>query len=40
MVEQNRDPTPTHPHGGSVGPGQEILLTWRPEHTFVVTKEK
>jgi hypothetical protein len=35
-VEQNRDGM----HGGSVGPGQEVLLAWRPEHTFVVTKEK
>jgi spermidine/putrescine transport system ATP-binding protein len=36
VVEQNRDGM----HGGSVGPGQEVLLAWRPEHTFVVTKEK
>jgi spermidine/putrescine transport system ATP-binding protein len=39
VVEQNNR-VPTHPHGGSVGPGQEVLLAWRPEHTFVVTKEK
>ena len=32
VIEQNRDaPTP--------GPGQEVVLAWRPEHTFVVTKE-
>jgi spermidine/putrescine transport system ATP-binding protein len=39
VIEQNNR-SPTHPHGGSVGPGQDVLLTWRPEHTFVVTKEK
>ena len=32
VVEQNRD-------GASVGPGRDVLLAWRPEHTFVVTKE-
>jgi spermidine/putrescine transport system ATP-binding protein len=32
VVEQNRS-------GASVGPGDEVNVTWRPEHTFVVTKE-
>ena len=36
VVEQNRGDV--H-EGGSAGPGREVLLTWRPEHTFVVTKE-
>jgi spermidine/putrescine transport system ATP-binding protein len=36
VVEQNRAGI----QGGSVGPGQEVLLAWRPEHTFVVTKEQ
>jgi spermidine/putrescine transport system ATP-binding protein len=32
VIEQNRDaPTP--------GPGQEVVLAWRPDHTFVVSKE-
>ena len=32
IIEQNRDaPSP--------GPGQEVVLAWRPEHTFVVSKE-
>lgn len=35
VVEQNRAGV----HGGTCGPGQEVLLAWRPEHTFVVTKE-
>ncbi|HWT95257.1 MAG TPA: ABC transporter ATP-binding protein [Solirubrobacteraceae bacterium] len=35
VVEQNR----AGAHGGTCGPGQEVLLAWRPEHTFVVTKE-
>jgi spermidine/putrescine transport system ATP-binding protein len=39
VIEQNNR-VPTHPHGGSVGPGQDVVLSWRPEHTFVVTKEK
>jgi spermidine/putrescine transport system ATP-binding protein len=33
VVEQNRS-------GASVGPGDEVNLTWHPRHTFVVTKEK
>jgi spermidine/putrescine transport system ATP-binding protein len=32
VIEQNRD-------GASVGPGRDVLLAWRPEHTFVVDKE-
>jgi spermidine/putrescine transport system ATP-binding protein len=32
VIEQNRT-------GASVGPGDEIHLAWRPEHTLVVTKE-
>ena len=32
VIEQNRQ-------GASVGPGDEVNVTWRPEHTFVVTKE-
>jgi spermidine/putrescine transport system ATP-binding protein len=32
VVEQNRS-------GASVGPGDDVQLAWRPEHTFVVTKE-
>jgi spermidine/putrescine transport system ATP-binding protein len=32
VIEQNRA-------GTGVGPGQEVTLTWAPEHTFVVTKE-
>ena len=32
VIEQNRD-------GASVGAGREVLVAWRPEHTFVVTKE-
>jgi spermidine/putrescine transport system ATP-binding protein len=23
----------------SIGPGREVLITWQPEHTFLVTKE-
>jgi spermidine/putrescine transport system ATP-binding protein len=26
--------------GDALGPGREVLLAWRPEHTFVVTKEE
>jgi len=33
VVEQN------NAGAGSAGPGQEVVLAWRPEHTFVVTKE-
>jgi len=33
VIEQNRD-------GGTHGPGREVALTWRPEHTFVVSKEE
>jgi spermidine/putrescine transport system ATP-binding protein len=36
VIEQNR----AGAHGGSVGPGQDVLLAWPYEHTFVVTKEK
>jgi spermidine/putrescine transport system ATP-binding protein len=36
VIEQNRAGV----HAGSVGPGREVLLSWRPEHTFVVTKEQ
>ncbi len=32
VIEQNRA-------GSGAGPGQEVTLTWEPEHTFVVTKE-
>ena len=32
VIEQNRD-------GGALGPGREVTLAWRPEHTFVVSKE-
>jgi spermidine/putrescine transport system ATP-binding protein len=32
VIEQNRD-------GGALGPGREVTLAWRPEHTFVVQKE-
>jgi spermidine/putrescine transport system ATP-binding protein len=32
VIEQNRG-------AGSVAAGQEVLLAWDPEHTFVVTKE-
>lgn len=38
VIEQNNR-SAAHPRGGPVGPGQEVLLSWRPEHTFVVTKE-
>ena len=35
VVQQNR--------GGqelqSIGPGSEVLITWQPQHTFLVTKE-
>jgi spermidine/putrescine transport system ATP-binding protein len=36
VIEQNRD------GGGSeaFGPGRDVLLTWRPEHTFVVAREE
>ncbi len=33
VIEQNRD-------GGAHGPGREVALTWRPEHTFVVSREE
>jgi spermidine/putrescine transport system ATP-binding protein len=33
VIEQNRD-------GDSLGPGREVALAWRPEHTFVVSKEE
>jgi hypothetical protein len=35
VIEQNRAGV----GGASVGAGQEVLLAWPPEHTFVVTKE-
>jgi spermidine/putrescine transport system ATP-binding protein len=35
VIEQNR----AGAGGASVGPGEDILLAWPPEHTFVVTKE-
>jgi spermidine/putrescine transport system ATP-binding protein len=35
VIEQNR----TGAHGGTIGPGRDVLLAWRPEHTFVVDKE-
>jgi spermidine/putrescine transport system ATP-binding protein len=35
VIEQNRDGA----HAGTVGPGRDVLLAWRPEHTFVVDKE-
>jgi spermidine/putrescine transport system ATP-binding protein len=34
VVEQNKGSEPE-----SIGPGREVLVTWQPEHTFVVTKE-
>jgi spermidine/putrescine transport system ATP-binding protein len=34
VIEQNRGAS-----GGTVGPGRDVLLAWRPEHTFVVDKE-
>jgi spermidine/putrescine transport system ATP-binding protein len=34
VVEQN-----TGADQASIGPGREVLVTWQPEHTFVVTKE-
>ena len=37
VIEQNNGATGS---GGSRGPGQDVLLAWRHEHTFVVTKEK
>ena len=36
VIEQNNRASA---HGGSVGPGQDVLLAWPYEHTFVVTKE-
>jgi hypothetical protein len=33
VIQLNRDEA-------SLGPGREVLLAWRPEHTFVVTKEE
>lgn len=35
VIEQNR----AGGDAGSVGPGRDVLLAWRPEHTFVVDKE-
>ncbi|HEX8206381.1 MAG TPA: ABC transporter ATP-binding protein, partial [Solirubrobacteraceae bacterium] len=35
VIEQNRGGA----HGATVGPGRDVLLKWRPEHTFVVDKE-
>ena len=26
--------------GSSIGPGREVLVTWQPEHTFVVNKQQ
>ena len=37
VMEQNNGAAGS---GGSRGPGQDVLLAWRHEHTFVVTKEK
>ena len=34
VVEQN-----TGSEGSSIGPGRDVLVTWQPEHTFVVNKE-
>jgi spermidine/putrescine transport system ATP-binding protein len=34
VVEQN-----TGDENWSTGPGREVLVTWQPEHTFVVNKE-
>jgi spermidine/putrescine transport system ATP-binding protein len=34
VVEQNTGSEPE-----SIGPGREVLVTWQPEHTFVVNKE-
>jgi spermidine/putrescine transport system ATP-binding protein len=34
VVEQN-----TGDDVSSIGPGREVLVTWQPEHTFVVNKE-
>ena len=36
VIEQNR----AGAHAGSVGPGEQVSLSWDPEHTFVVTKEE
>jgi spermidine/putrescine transport system ATP-binding protein len=36
VVQQNTEGV----HADAVGPGREVLLAWRPEHTFVVSKEK
>jgi spermidine/putrescine transport system ATP-binding protein len=33
VIQLNRDEA-------SLGPGREVLLAWRPEHTFVVSKEE
>ena len=38
VIEQNNR-SAAQPRGGPVGPGQEVLLAWHPEHTFVVDKE-
>ena len=34
VVEQNTG------DGSSIGPGREVLVTWQPEHTFVVDNEE
>ena len=34
VVEQN-----TGGDAASIGPGRDVLVTWQPEHTFVVEKE-
>jgi spermidine/putrescine transport system ATP-binding protein len=34
VMEQNSG------HGSSLGPGRDVLVTWLPEHTFVVDKEE
>jgi spermidine/putrescine transport system ATP-binding protein len=34
VIEQN-----TGADQASIGPGNEVLVTWQPEHTFVVSKE-
>jgi spermidine/putrescine transport system ATP-binding protein len=34
VIQQNTGDDPS-----SIGPGREVLVTWQPEHTFVVNKE-
>ncbi len=34
VIEQNREGAEA-----AAGPGRDVLLGWRPEHTFVVDKE-